>query len=174
MANDEDQPNGKQHRCHHLKKVLHLNHENISKGATNHGVEQFELIYCFNSINNLCPNFSFIITQSRLISKKRLWKQDFDVRTKPNHMLQSIFSFNASSSIASISWNKSGLAIRKARLFLGGEEKRLERNRPPQNVKVAQGSQRQFGPIFEAGQQGLLNCLLSVTRPLAQLILAAV
>ena len=80
-------------------------------------------------------------------------------------MLQSIFSFNASSSIASISWNKSGLAPRKARLFLGGEEKRLERNRPPQNVKVAQTSRRQFGPIFEAGQQGLLNFLLSVTRP---------
>ena len=51
------------------EKNLHLNHENISKGATNQGVEWLELIEFFNSINNLCPNFSFVI-QSRRISKK--------------------------------------------------------------------------------------------------------
>ena len=41
-------------------------------------------------------------------------------------------------------------------------------------VKVAQVSRRHFGPIFEPGQQGLLTLHLSVTRPQAQLILAAI
>ena len=41
-------------------------------------------------------------------------------------------------------------------------------------VEVAQASRRHFGPGEEPGQQGLLTLLLSVTRPQAQLILAAI
>ena len=41
-------------------------------------------------------------------------------------------------------------------------------------VKVAQASRRHFGPGEEPGQQGLLTLHLSVTRPQAQLILAAI
>ena len=80
------------------EKNIHLNHENISKGATNQGVEWLELIEFFNSINNLCPNFSFVI-QSRRISKKAFETKKKIGLTEKKKKMQRIrlFSQNRSS-----------------------------------------------------------------------------
>ena len=43
----------------------------FAKGTTNPGIKFFNLFQCFKSINNLCLNFSPIITQSRQYLAKR-------------------------------------------------------------------------------------------------------
>ena len=45
-----------------------------------------------------------------------------------------------------------------------GEEALLSQTAADLPIKVAQASRRQFGPIFEAGQQGLLTFILSMPR----------